>query len=179
MGSEMCIRDRLCLRKSLSVDATASFLRTAQPRDTASSTQAALKPHLGFDSSHSIHSLKSTQHQQTTRSLPPTNAQSPKPQKCAQPQPEMTSKLVITNVSRKLSYAPNQPNPNPPKNHQATYSPKQEKNNFAQRFSAPNPTDSARFHYFYHVPSACQPVTHQRGRIWVARIVRSIQFQSV
>ena len=49
----------LCLRKSLSVDATANFLRTAQPRDTACSAQAALKPHLGFDSSHSIHSLKS------------------------------------------------------------------------------------------------------------------------
>ena len=42
----------------------------------------------------------------------------------------------------------------------------------AQRFSAPNPTDSARFYYFYHVPPACQPVTHQRGRIWVARLVR-------
>ena len=41
-----------------------------------------------------------------------------------------------------------------------------------ERFSAPNPTDSAHFHYFYHVPLACQPVTHQRGRIWVARIVR-------
>ena len=44
---------------------------------------------------------------------------------------------------------------------------------FSERFSAPNPTDSAHFHNFYHVPSACQPVTHQRGRIWVARIVRS------
>ena len=43
-----------------------------------------------------------------------------------------------------------------------------------ERFSAPNPTDSARFHYFYHVPPACQPVTHQRGRIWVARLVRHI-----
>ena len=42
----------------------------------------------------------------------------------------------------------------------------------AERFSAPNPTDSARFHYFYHVPSVCQPVIHQRGRIWVARLVR-------
>ena len=41
-----------------------------------------------------------------------------------------------------------------------------------ERFSAPNPTDSARFHYFYHVPPVCQPVTHQRGRIWVARLVR-------
>ena len=40
-----------------------------------------------------------------------------------------------------------------------------------ERFSAPNPTESAHFHYFYHVPSACQPVTHQRGRIWVARLV--------
>ena len=43
---------------------------------------------------------------------------------------------------------------------------------FVERFSAPNPTDSAHFHYFYHVPLTCQPVTHQRGRIWVARLVR-------
>ena len=26
----------------------------------------------------------------------------------------------------------------------------------AERFSAPNPTDSAHFDYFYHVPLACQ-----------------------
>ena len=45
---------------------------------------------------------------------------------------------------------------------------------FGERFSAPNPTDSAHFHYFYHVPPVCQPVTHQRGRIWVARLVRLI-----
>ena len=43
----------------------------------------------------------------------------------------------------------------------------------AQRFSAPNPTDSAHFQYFYHVPPACQSVTHQRGRIWVARLYRT------
>ena len=45
-----------------------------------------------------------------------------------------------------------------------------------ERFSAPNPTDSARFDYFYHIPSACQRVTHQRGRIWVARLVRFSDF---
>ena len=48
----------LCLRKSLSVKATATFLRTAQPRDTASSTQAALKPHLGFVPSNASNKLK-------------------------------------------------------------------------------------------------------------------------
>ena len=42
---------------------------------------------------------------------------------------------------------------------------------FVERFSAPNPTDSAHFHYFYHAQTACQRVTHQRGRIWVARLV--------
>ena len=48
----------LCLRKSLSVDATVTFLRTAQPRDTASSSQAALKPHLGFVPSNASNKLK-------------------------------------------------------------------------------------------------------------------------
>ena len=44
----------------------------------------------------------------------------------------------------------------------------------AERFSAPNPTDSAHLHYFYHFQTSCQRVTHQRGRIWVARVVRLI-----
>ena len=47
---------------------------------------------------------------------------------------------------------------------------------FVERFSAPNPTDSARLQYFYHVPSVCQQVTHQRGRIWVARLVLPFDF---
>ena len=35
----------------------------------------------------------------------------------------------------------------------------------AERSSTPNPTDSARFHYFYHAPSSSQSPTRQRGRI--------------
>ena len=40
-----------------------------------------------------------------------------------------------------------------------------------ERFSAPNPTDSARFHYFCHIPLTRQSPTRVRGRIWVARLV--------
>ena len=161
----------LCLRKSLSVDPTATFLRTAQPRDTASSTQAALKPHLGFDPSHVSDKLKSTQYRQTTRSLSPTKAKTLKPQKCAQPRPEKTSKLVITNIPRKLSYAPNQPNPNPPKNHQTTRRPKQEKNNIAQRLVHQIRPTQRTFLTSTTFPPPVNPPALQRGRIWVTRIV--------
>ena len=146
----------LCLRKSLSVDATATFLRTAQPRDTASSTQAALKPYLGFVPSNASNKLKPRNtgkpHEtcpQQTHSLPNHKSAHDLGQKRPRSWSSQTS-------PRKPVYAPNQQNPNPAKNHQATCRPKQEKNNPAQRFSAPNPTDSARFHYFYHFPLTCQ-----------------------
>ena len=137
----------MCLRKSLSVDATATFLRAAQPRDTASSTQAALKPHLGLVPSNASNKLK------------PRNTGKPH-ETCPQQKRRLSNRKSAHDLSqkrprswssqtfpRKPVYAPNQQNPNPAKNHQATCRPKQEKHNPAQRLKPPIHYQRASFDF--------------------------------